>query len=307
MAYRYYTVKIAVLNLLNCKTKHASHTQVHTTMLYGIVFLLHLLLSIYHVFSSFADGHHKLVRWQFVTHAGIDGYSRIIVYMRSSTNNRSSTVLNAFLEGVQRFGVPSRVRSDYGGENMHVARYMLHNRGPDRNSMIVGSSTHNQRIERLWRDYHACVTKLYYRPFYFLESQGMLEHTNGVCLYALQYVYLPRINRAIDYFVQGWNSHGIRTAQHLSPQQLFTQGVLHLQHSGLVALDFMDNVDNSYGVDTNEPTPLEENTGAVRVPENNLHFSDEVLSQLQAGVDPLAESSNHGIELYEQAISILSQ
>ena len=149
MAYRYYTVKIAVLNLLNCKTKHASHTQVHTTMLYGIVFLLHLLLSIYHVFSSFADGHHKLVHWQFVTHAGIDGYSRIIVYMRSSTNNRSSTVLNAFLEGVQRFGVPSRVRSDYGGENMHVARYMLHNRGPDRNSMIVGSSTHNQRIERL--------------------------------------------------------------------------------------------------------------------------------------------------------------
>ena len=114
------------------------------------------------------------------------------------------------------------------------------------------------------------LTKLYYRLFYFLESQGMLEHTNGVCLYALEYVYLPRINRAIDYFVQGWNSHGIRTAQHLS-QQLLTQGVLHLQHSGLVALDFMDNVDNSYGVDTNGPTPLEEeNTGAVRVPENNF-------------------------------------
>ena len=251
-------------------------------------------------------GHHKLVRWRFVTHAGVDGYSRMIVYMRCSTNNRSSTVLNAFLEGVQRFGVPSRVRSDYGGENMQVARYMLHNRGPDRNSIIVGSSTHNQRIERLWRDYHACVTKLYYRLFYFLESQGMLEHTNGVCLFALEYMYLPRINRAIDCFVQGWNSHSIRTAQHLSPQQLFTQGVLRLQHSGLVALDFMDNVNDSYGVDMDGPIPSD-NEMAVMVPENNLHISEEVLSQLRENVDPLAESSNHGIELYEHALSILSQ
>ena len=148
--------------------------------------------------SISADGHHKLVRWRFVTHAGIDGYSRTVVYMRCSSNNRSSTVLSAFLEGVQRFGVPSRVRCDCGGENVHVARYMLHNRGSDRNSIIVGSSTHNQRIERLLRDYHACVTMLYYRLFYFLESQGLLEHTNQVCLYALEYVYLPRINPVLS-------------------------------------------------------------------------------------------------------------
>ena len=117
----------------------------------------------------------------------------------------------------------------------------------------------------------------------------MLEHTNRVCLYALEYVYLPRTNRAIDYFVQCWNSHSLRTAQHLSPQQLFRQGVLRLQHLGLVALNFM-NVDNSYGVDADGRTPLEENIGAVRVPKNNLHFSDEVLSQLQANVDPLVRA-----------------
>ena len=26
------------------------------------------------------DGHHKLIRWQFVTHGGIDGYSRTVVF-----------------------------------------------------------------------------------------------------------------------------------------------------------------------------------------------------------------------------------
>ena len=87
-----------------------------------------------------------LIRWHFVTHAGIDGFSRMIVYMKCSTNNRSTTVLNAFLEGVQRYGLPSRVRSDFGGENVLVASYMIRNRGPDRNSMITGNSTHNQRI-----------------------------------------------------------------------------------------------------------------------------------------------------------------
>ena len=212
-----------------------SHIICHSNHVFKIMCSLHLynIQCPVSIPNFFTDGHHKLVRWRFVTHAGIDGFSRTIVYMKCSTNNRSTTVLNAFVEGVQRYGLPS----DFGGENVLVARYMIRSRGPDRNSMITGNSTHNQRIERLWRDYHACVTKLFYRLFYFLEAHGILEHTNPLCLYALEYVFLPRLNRAIGLFVEGWNNHGIRTEQHHSPQQLFTQGVLCLQHSGLVSLD----------------------------------------------------------------------
>ena len=57
------------------------------------------------------DGLHCLIRWQFVIHGGIDGFSRRIVYLKASINNRSETVLQ-FMKAVNECGWPSRVRSD---------------------------------------------------------------------------------------------------------------------------------------------------------------------------------------------------
>lgn len=71
------------------------------------------------------DGHHSLIRWRIVIHGGIDGFSRLITFMQCNTNNRADTVLNLFVRATERYGVPSRVRSDRGGENIDVARYML--------------------------------------------------------------------------------------------------------------------------------------------------------------------------------------
>ena len=64
------------------------------------------------------DGNHKLIRWKFVIHGSIDGYSRLIVFIKCSTNNTAPTVFDSFITATQSYGIPKRLRTDLGGENV---------------------------------------------------------------------------------------------------------------------------------------------------------------------------------------------
>lgn len=82
-------------------------------------------------------------------HGCIKGYSRAIVYIKCFTNNLAGTVLQYFMDGIPEFGIPSRVRRDRGVGNVNVTRFMIDQKGLNRESSIAGCSMHNQRIERL--------------------------------------------------------------------------------------------------------------------------------------------------------------
>ena len=140
------------------------------------------------------DGYHKLIRWRIVIHGGP-------VYLTASDNNRSTTVLHAFQGAVAKYGLPSRVRSDRGGEKVLVAALT-------RGSMI---SLHNQRIERFWRDVFTGCVYYFYTLFRHLEEVGLLNVHSANDVFALHYVYIPLINQSLRCFIEDWCHHKIRT------------------------------------------------------------------------------------------------
>jgi len=61
-----------------------------------------------------------------------------------ATNNSAATGLTLFLAAVQSYGLPPRVCSDEGDENLEVGRTMLWRRGFNRGSKIAGLCVHNR-------------------------------------------------------------------------------------------------------------------------------------------------------------------
>ena len=179
---------------------------------------------VYHVDAAndvwHIDGNHKLIRWRMVVHGGIDGYSRLITFLQCHTDNRAESVLSAFMNGAQRYGFPRKVRTDHGGENIEVWRTMMNEHSSDR-CVITGSSTHNERIERLWRDVHRSVIVTFANTFRQLEADQQLDHLNEVDIYCLHSTYVPCIKQSLEAFAEAWNNHAISTEHNATPQQLF--------------------------------------------------------------------------------------
>jgi hypothetical protein len=69
------------------------------------------------------DGNHKLINWRMVVHACIDGFSRMIIYLSCKNNNLASIVFDLFVDGVSKYVLPKKIRTDHRLENFHAARY----------------------------------------------------------------------------------------------------------------------------------------------------------------------------------------
>ena len=244
------------------------------------------------------DGNHKLITWRFVIHHCIDGFSRLVTFCRCSTNNRASTVVASFQEAVRKYGRPFRIRSDHGGENVDVWRDMVSAWGEEAKCVIVGSSVHNQRIERHNRAANEQELSVFKSDFYDLEREGILDPLNDTDLFCLHYVYLPRLNRNLAEFVSAHNNHKISTEESNTPAQLFWAN-LHLTAfgEGRDSQNAFRHVNISDLISTELPH--------VHVPETTNPLDHSSYRELQGLVNPL--SGTNGKELYRRTVDFVGR
>lgn len=57
-----------------------------------------------------------------------------------------------------------------------------------------------------------------------MEQQGILDTTDDIHLWALHFVFLPRINKALSIFTSTWNNHKLSSQQNKTPYQLYLRG-----------------------------------------------------------------------------------
>ena len=58
-----------------------------------------------------------------------------------------------------------------------------------------------------------------------MEDQTILNVDNDMHVFCLYYVFLPRINQALNQFQAAWNQHPLSSCNNLSPVQLWITGL----------------------------------------------------------------------------------
>ena len=117
---------------------------------------------------------------------------------------------------------------------------------------------------------------------------------------------LPWIGHAFDIFREEWNHHNIRIENNLTPHQVYAQGTLSMHSSGLRTLDFMDEADDMYGVDDVDGPGASMGVEIVTVLKSILTVPDTALQELNQRVNPLVASDNYAIDMYKDAVDILT-
>ena len=139
-----------------------------------------------------------------------------------------------------------------------------------------------------------------------------MEPDDEIDIFALHYIYIPRINRAIDQFVLLWNNHPLSTERGKTPLQKWTEGFYNFAESDHTTVREMlspTDVDSHYGIDDGDDdyvqqVPEIQTNNHVVVPICNLQLIEHEQGIIES-IDPLMNDNEHGIRAYETANTLL--
>ena len=150
------------------------------------------------------DGNDKLKPYGFCISGAIDGWSRRLLWLEvDKTNKNPNLICTYFLDTVEHLGVTPRiVRMDRGTENVGIADVQMLLRSSHDDdlvgcSVMFGSSTHNQRIERWWGYCRNALLQCYMDLFKDLELSGILQMTNNLHLECLKFCFMKVLRKEL--------------------------------------------------------------------------------------------------------------
>ena len=144
------------------------------------------------------DGYDKLKPFGIAISGGIDGFSRMMIWLEAyKTNSDPKIIAGYFMDAViNAGGCPARLRLDLGTENGHMAEMQRFMHFPanqsETDSVTFGPSTGNQRIERWWLTLRSECVQFWMDLFDKLRADGYFSD-NFLDKSLIQFCFLQTI------------------------------------------------------------------------------------------------------------------
>ena len=94
---------------------------------------------------------------------------------------------------------------------------------------MAGKSVHNQRIEHLWHDVFQGCLIIFYKTFYKMGDEMLLDIEDDIHMFVFHYVFLDTVNPALAQFMEAWSNHPLSSCHNMTPMQLWIQGLCNGQ------------------------------------------------------------------------------
>jgi len=160
------------------------------------------------------DGYDKLKPYGFPIHGCIDGWSRKIIWLHLARSNNTPEIPAAFyLQSVEKYGCPVKLRSDCGTENGIMAAMQCEFRCCV-DAHFYGTSPANQRIEAWWSYFRRNRSTWWINYFKDLCERGYFSPDNELEKECLWFCFSEIIQKDLDFVKEQWNTHRIRNSKH---------------------------------------------------------------------------------------------